>query len=245
MNFRATEFEFRNRFFVIGAIFFLAFACYNLDHVNVSAAAARLMIGDEASTNSPLLGHYVRIFLYGGVLLIALGGLIRSWAEAYLHSSVVHDTAMHSDRIVADGPYRRVRNPLYLGTILLALGMGLMASRLGFVVLAGSMTVFVYRLIWREEAGLEQSHGESYRRYVNAVPRLIPSLRPRVPPGTGRPNWLDGFVGETFFWSFAAAMAVFAFTGNIFYFWIVMGSGFAVYFVQNFFRRSRTPPPPG
>jgi len=243
MTFRATGFEFRNRFFVIGAIFFLAFACYNLDHVNVSEAAARLMLGDEAKANSPMVGHYVRILFYGGVLLITLAALIRSWAEAYLHSSVVHDTAMYSDRIVADGPYRHTRNPLYLGTMLLGLGMGLMASRLGFVVLALGMTLFVYRLILREEAGLLQSQGETYRRYLKAVPRLIPSLRPRVPPGGGKPNWLDGFVGETFFWSFAAAMAVFAFTGNFRYFWIVMGSGFAVYFAQNFFPHLRTPPP--
>jgi len=45
-------------------------------------------------------------------------------AEAYLHSSVVHDSQLHSDRLVADGPYRRVRNPLYLGNILLAFGLG-------------------------------------------------------------------------------------------------------------------------
>lgn len=244
MNFRATEFEFRNRFWVISSIFFLAFACYNLDHVGITQAAARLILGSDTNARSPQAGNYIRMILAGGALLTALGGLIRSWAEAYLHSSVVHDTAMHSDRIVADGPYRRVRNPLYLGNILLAVGMGLMASRLGFVVLAAGMTLFVYRLILREEAGLLQSQGESYRRYFDAVPRLIPSLLPRVPSGEGKPNWLDGFVGEMFFWSFAAAIAAFAFTRNLVYFWIILGFGFAVYFVQGFVRRLRTPLPP-
>lgn len=243
MSFRATEFEFRNRFWLISAIFCVAFNCYFLDHVNMSQAAARLILSHGTKADSPLIDRYVRIILGAGALLVTLGALIRSWAEAYLHSSVVHDAALHSDRIVADGPYRYLRNPLYVGNILLAVGMGLMASRIGFVVLAGGMSLFVYRLILREEAALLQSQGESYRRYFNAVPRMIPSLRPRVPAGGSKPNWRDGFVGEAFFWSFAAAMAVFAITGNFVYFWIVLGSGFAIYFVQNFIRRPRTPPP--
>jgi protein-S-isoprenylcysteine O-methyltransferase Ste14 len=55
--------------------------------------------------------------------------LVRSWAEAYLHSSVVHDSELHTERLMADGPYRYVRNPLHLGLILLAAWMRTMASR--------------------------------------------------------------------------------------------------------------------
>jgi len=78
---------------------------------------------------------------------------------------------------VADGPYRHLRNPLYLGTILLAVAIGTMASRIGFLVLTVGMILFVYRLILREEANLLRSQGESYRRYFEAVPRLIPRSR--------------------------------------------------------------------
>ena len=237
MNFRATDFEFRNRFWMIGVVFGLAFGCYLFDHVNAAFAAARVILGSGIGPDSPLLDRYVRSILAAGAGLAALAGLIRSWAEAYLHSSVVHDAALHSDRLVAEGPYRHVRNPLYLGNILLAVGMGLMASRVGFFVMAAGMTLFVYRLILREENGLLQSQGESYRAYFNAVPRLWPSLRPRFPAGGARPNWLDGFASESFFWSFAAGMAAFVVTENLAYFWIVVGAGFAIYFLQNYIRR--------
>ena len=236
MSWRATDFEFRHRFWIISGTFCLGFSCYAWDHTNASMALARMILG---GLNSPLAGRWIRAILAAGVLLVTLAALVRSWAEAYLHSSVVHDSKLHSDRLVADGPYRRVRNPLYLGNILLAFGMGPMASRTGFLFLVAATVPFVYRLILREEAGLLESQGESYRRYFETVPRLWPSLRARVPAGGGRPNWVDGFTGESFMWSFAMAMAVFDVTLRLAHFWIVMGAGFAVYFLQGWLRKRR------
>jgi protein-S-isoprenylcysteine O-methyltransferase Ste14 len=236
LSWRATEFEFRHRFWIISGTFCLGFSCYAWDHLNASAALARLILG---GLNSPLADRWVRAILAVGALTATLAALVRSWAEAYLHSSVVHDSQLHSDRLVADGPYRRLRNPLYLGNILLALGMGLMASRTGFFVLAGGMTLFVYRLILHEEACLLASQGASYRTYFDTVPRLWPALRPRVPAGAARPNWVDGFVGETCLWSLAIGMAVFDVTLRLAHFWIIMGTGFTVYFLQAWLRKRR------
>lgn len=76
---------------------------------------------------------------------------MRTWGAAYLRSEVVHDSNLRNETLVADGPFRYVRNPLYFGNVLLAAGMGLFASRLGWLILALGMVVFVYRLIGREE----------------------------------------------------------------------------------------------
>ena len=236
MSWRATEFEFRHRFWIISGIFYLGFSCYIWDHMNVCVALVRMILG---GLSSPLAGRLIRAILAVGVLIVTLAALVRSWAEAYLHSSVVHDSELHSDRLVADGPYRRVRNPLYLGNILLAVGMGLMASRTGFFVLVAATVPFVYRLILREEAGLLESQGGGYRRYFETVPRLWPSLRPRVPSGGGRPNWMDGFAGETFVWSFAIGMVVFDITLRLVHFWVIMGAGLVVYFLQAWARKRR------
>ena len=236
MSWRATEFEFRHRFWIISGIFYLGFSCYLWDRGNVSVALARLILG---GLHSPLANRWIRAILAMGVLIVTLAALVRSWAEAYLHSSVVHDSRLHSDRLVADGPYRRVRNPLYLGNILLAVGLGLMASRTGFLVLVVATVPFVYRLILREEASLLESQGDGYRRYFKAVPRLWPFVRPRVPVGGGRPNWVDGCAGETFMWSFAIGMAVFDVTLRLTHFWIIMGAGFAVYSLQAWLRKRR------
>ena len=107
--------------------------------------------------------------------------------------------------------------------------MGLMASRLGFAVLVLGNAVFVYRLIFREEAGLEAAQGENYSAYCAAVPRLIPALFPRVPSAGSVPNYAAGFLGELFFWAFTASLLVFAVTLNLKLYFCVIVSAFVVY----------------
>jgi protein-S-isoprenylcysteine O-methyltransferase Ste14 len=243
MSFAATDFEFKQRFWFIGAIIFLGFFCYQFDKTNFAAALAHKILGPGVAqagqlvTDSPLFDRYQLAIIAAGAAIVALGALVRSWAESYLHSSIVHDAAIHSDQLVAEGPYRDLRNPLYLGNDLLAIGLGTLASRLGFVVMVAGMIVFTYRLILREEAGLLATQGESYRRYFNAVPRLWPSLRPRIPSGGAQPNWRDGFSGEIFFWSFAAAMLAFVVTQRASVLWTVIAIGFAIYFLQAYLRK--------
>jgi protein-S-isoprenylcysteine O-methyltransferase Ste14 len=239
LNFQATEFEFRYRFWVIAGIFWLAFWLYFVDHKNASVALAQLILG-HANAQSPWLDHYITAIFAVGTLIVFLAASVRTWAEAYLHSTIVHDSELHASSVVADGPYRHLRNPLYLGTIMLSIGMGLLASRSGFVVLVAGMIFFNYRLILREEGNLLQSQGETYRRYFAAVPRLLPSLRPRLPASGAKPNWRDAFSSEIFMWGPAVAMAVFTLTGRLAYFWIIFGIGFTIYFLQDFLR-SRKP----
>lgn len=236
MSFQATEFEFRTRFWFIFGIFWLGFLLYFIDHVNVAVALSRLVLGGHPDESSSRFGHSVTGFFALGTLSVALGALIRSWAESYLHSSIVHDARLHGEQLVADGPYRHVRNPLYIGNLFLATGVGLLASRSGFLFISIGMWVFVYRLILREETTLLQSQGEGYRRYLDAVPRLLPSVLPCVPAGGAKPNWLDGFTGELFMWSGTAAMAVFTATRSPLYFWLVFGIGMAIYFLQGYLR---------
>jgi protein-S-isoprenylcysteine O-methyltransferase Ste14 len=222
-GFRATETEFRQRFWFIGAIFAAGFGCYYIDPHRAAEG----------------LGVAPRAVLAVGSGLVFAAALLRSWAEAYLHSSIVHDAQLHADRVVADGPYRFVRNPLYLGTILLAVGMGTLASRLGFLMMSIGMTLFALRLVLREEGELLQSQGESYRRYLAAVPRLLPSPWPRLPAGGAHPNWLDGLTGETFMWGFGVALAGYTATGSPTVLWGVMAGSFAAYFLQKRLRRAR------
>ena len=238
MSFQATKAEFENRFWIIGGVFSIGFPLYALDHVNAAEALTRVIVG-PAGMSSPRANSVIRAIFAAAALIVTAAALLRSWAEAYLHSSVVHDSALHSESLVADGPYRYVRNPLYLGNVLLAAGMGTMASRVGFFFILIGMTLVVYRLILREEASLAESQGAGFLRYCDAVPRLLPALRPRVPAGGTRPNWLDGLTGESFMWGCAAGIAVFAATLQLLHFWLIMGAGFAVYFLQSFWR-SRT-----
>ena len=194
--FRASEFEFRHRFWFIGGLFWLGFSCYSFDHENSAAALAKFFWGHSFNLDSPADAHDLRLIFAFAALLAVLAAAIRTWAAASLHSTVVHDHALHSEALVADGPFRWMRNPLYLGGVLLAACFGLVASRLGWFLMTFGHTFFYHRLIGREEAALTASQGKSFRAYCAAVPRFFPSLRPRVPSSGARPRWGQAFAGE-------------------------------------------------
>jgi len=213
---QATLFEFRHRWWVIFFIFCASFWSYFFDPVNSGQAIADTLgkwSGRAATRND------YRLIFAAGAFLVALASLWRTWGTSYLRAEVMRDARVRTEKLVADGPYRHVRNPLYLGNILLAAGLGLMASRTGFAILVLGLTVFVLRLILREEAELREHQGEPYRRYCAAVPRLVPSLLPRVAAGGNVPQWGQGFRAELMYWMFAVAMGAFAWTLNIKIFW--------------------------
>jgi len=233
----ASNLEFRYRFWIIAAIFWVGFSLYAIDHKNSGHALAQSLGHLHGATNSSL-DHRL---IFGVAALIAiLASAIRTWGTAYLRPEVMVSMRLHSARLVADGPYRFVRNPLYLGNILIALAMGLMASRLGLAVLVVGNAIFVYRLILREEANLEATQGDSYRAYCAAVPRLIPALRPRVPTAGGVPDFWAGLLGELFFWTFTASLVVFAVTMNQSLYYWVLGSALLVYLISLFAIKRRS-----
>jgi protein-S-isoprenylcysteine O-methyltransferase Ste14 len=228
---KATQWEFTNRAMVFGLIFGCAFPLYALDQQNISAALAN-SVAERTSWNADLLARSLYV---AAALLMALAALLRTWASSYLHASVVYASQVRSDALVADGPYRWVRNPLYFANILMAIALGALMSRLGFVFAVGVMALFCYRLIFREEGELAVTQGESYRAYCLAVPRLWPALSARIPAAGNQPRWKDGLKAESWYWGFAVALTAFAATlqfkiflalvaASLILFWIVSAS---------------------
>lgn len=225
---KATDFEFRNRWWVFSAIFALAFTSYMVDHVNAGAGAVDWLMRHFGRTATD--DNY-RIIFALGALLVAAAALIRTWATSHLNAEVMRDARVHTERIVADGPYRYVRNPLYLANILMAAGVGVMASRTGFVILLVGMTIFVIRLLLREEDELRRDRGESYQQYCEAVPRLLPFIVPRIPAAGNPARWGQGFRAELMYWLCSIAIGVFAITLNIKYFWAIFIVAVAISFL--------------
>lgn len=217
----ATGFEFRHRYWFIFGIFWLSFGLYNVDPVNAAAALAGL----AADPRSNAFRWELRALFLVGALLTAAGAGLRTWGTAYLRPEVMRDHRLHAERLTADGPFRHVRNPLYLGNILMAAGMGLSASRMGAATLVALMTLFGCRLILREEAALEAAQGEDYAAYRAAVPRLLPALRPRVPASGNEPAWGPAFLAEAMIWFFALALGALAVTLSEHLFWILLAAG--------------------
>jgi protein-S-isoprenylcysteine O-methyltransferase Ste14 len=221
---RATAFEFRHRFWIIAALFTQAFALYAIDHRNAAVAMAARIHRD------PWLAGARGLFAAGALCAI-LGAALRTWASAYLRSAVVHDEALHTEGLVADGPYRLVRNPLYLGVLLLALGMAPAACRSGAAILLAGIWLFQGRLIGREEAELALTQGEGFRAYLAAVPRLWPALSPRVRTAGRTPHWGQAFLGEGFLWIFALALTAFAIENDSRILGATCAAGFLAYFL--------------
>ena len=239
---RATDFEFRHRFWFICLTYFVGFVCYNLDHLNAIEALALWMFRrSDPHLNSLAARHALQSLFAFAAMLVTAAAWIRTWGGAYLRTEVVHDSAVHTEKLVADGPFRHLRNPLYFGNLLMAAGIAALASRTGVVVLILGNLLIVLRLIGREEAALVESQGESYRAYLAAVPRLWPSLRPRLPAGGMQPKWSQAFLGEAWVWTFALNGFLFAWKLNshLYYtiLWVSGGAYFLMWYVLGRLRR--------
>lgn len=142
------------------------------------------------------------------ILLFAFAGaLLRTWGAAYLGASTVKRGGMISHRVVADGPYRYVRNPLYLGTILHTIALAFLMRPEAALLCVVLITLLQMRLIGREEPFLIQQQGEAYRAYLEEVPRILPSVKPVTAPHMSQPNWKQGVLSEVYMLGVAISFA--------------------------------------
>jgi protein-S-isoprenylcysteine O-methyltransferase Ste14 len=132
-----------------------------------------------------------------GAVIVALGELLRLWGVH--HIGVISRT--RSDRLgplIDTGPFSLVRNPLYLGNILLWLGFALSARLVWLAPLVGLLLAFEYHAIVRwEERLLESRLGPAYLTYMQRVPRWVPLLGPPTAlAGAARFSWGETFLSE-------------------------------------------------
>ena len=93
-------------------------------------------------------------------------------------------------RLVAVGPYRWVRNPIYLAALLAVLGEAWLFLSVPLLVYAGVMAIFFHLFVTGyEERTLRRTFSESYEQYIRTVPRWIPRppTRSTGPRHTRRP----------------------------------------------------------
>lgn len=107
------------------------------------------------------------------VLLGGLVGLLGLWLRAYAAGF------LHKQEVLAvSGPYAYTRNPLYLGSAILALGAAIaMRSLISASVLLAYFTVFYSIVMHREEKELRLHHGAAFEEYARTVPLFLPHLR--------------------------------------------------------------------
>jgi protein-S-isoprenylcysteine O-methyltransferase Ste14 len=103
-----------------------------------------------------------------GALVGAIGLGLRAYAAGYLHKQEV---------LTVTGPYAYTRNPLYLGSAIMALGAGIAArSWVSISILILYFAIFYSMVMRREERELHSRHGASFEEYARAVPLFVPRL---------------------------------------------------------------------
>lgn len=133
-----------------------------------------------------------------GLGFIALSLIIRLWATKNLGRRIPRKykpgARLH---LVVEGPYRLVRNPLYIGNILAIMGLCILSGLLWFVPIVFAYFFLHYSLVVRyEEYKLSVLFGREYGIYCQKVPRWIPQFsRIREAKG-GSLKWSGALRGE-------------------------------------------------
>ena len=112
--------------------------------------------------------------LLAGLPLAILGEGIRTWSSGVI---------VKNRELATEGPYALVRNPLYVGSFVMGLGLAVMSGSPVLVALMAVLFPLVYGgLIRKEEKYLLGAYGQAFRDYCARVPRFVPSFRGWPPP---------------------------------------------------------------
>ena len=101
-----------------------------------------------------------------GLPLSVLGLWLRAWAAGHLEKNI---------RLAESGPYAHVRNPLYLGTALVAAGLVVASRRWLLAVLLAAVFIFIYLPVIE----LEEQHLRNLFPSFDSYARRVPALWPR------------------------------------------------------------------
>ena len=130
-----------------------------------------LMMLYYARPNSP--------YFFLGTVLIAIGEIIRLRSVSFAGGET-RTMNVGASSICKSGPYSIVRNPLYIGNMMIYVGFALVAGSV-YVVTISSIT-FVYffiqysLIISLEEEALEEKFGDEYITYKKLVPSILPKI---------------------------------------------------------------------
>jgi protein-S-isoprenylcysteine O-methyltransferase Ste14 len=148
-------------------------------------------------------------------LIAAKGMIFRVWGAACLGPATVIHAQMKGDALVVSGPYRYLRNPLYIGLWAMTAALAFLMPVSGALFVLLAVPLFLLRLTLGEEAFLAGELGQPYQEYRRAVPRLIPRLRTALPPSGNKPQWLRAILSELTSIGVFLAMAVFSWSYNL------------------------------
>ena len=136
-----------------------------------------------------------------GFLIAVTGEFIRFWGVSWAGSETRTTGSVGGTFLIVSGPFAYVRNPLYVGNILLYFGLGIMSFAIfPYLQIVAIIFFFVqYHFIVKEEEGyLASVYGKDYEAYVKNVPRFFPKFIAYKVQNLQQPpfNWKGGLKSE-------------------------------------------------
>jgi len=111
-----------------------------------------------------------------GIALVGFGAAGRAWATAFI-------SGHKSERMITTGPYSMCRNPLYLFSWMIGVGIGFCTETFTAPLILGSgLFALNHFQIKAEEKHLASAFGHEYQAYLATVPRFFPSFRNYTEP---------------------------------------------------------------
>jgi len=130
-----------------------------------------------------------------GFVVILPGVLIRLWGTKHIGRRM--PWVRKGKHLITTGPYAIVRNPLYIGNIMIAIGLSLFSELVWFVPIVFIYLFILYHLVARyEEKKLSERWGNDYMEYMRVVPRWIPKFGGLGEAWTGGFKWKDTLRSE-------------------------------------------------
>ena len=131
-----------------------------------------------------------------GIVCVLGGYALRVWASSYIAATIVWTQDVQLGELTVSGPYRFTRNPLYLGNLLQAMGIGILGPWPVFALLTLLMAAYCFVLISVEEPHLARKNGAAYEAYRAKVSQFVPVLGRVAPDGGRHGAWRAGLKSE-------------------------------------------------
>jgi protein-S-isoprenylcysteine O-methyltransferase Ste14 len=115
-----------------------------------------------------LLAHPTTLSMIAGTVIAVLGLAIRAFASGHVKKNEV---------LTVSGPYAYTRNPLYFGSLVLAIGFAVASRSWWVVLIALAMFFAIYFPVIRSEEQFLRAKFPEFSQYADRVPLLFPQFR--------------------------------------------------------------------
>ena len=164
----------------LAAVVLVSFAAFWFGGIVIYA----ILQGWIAFLSIPVADWFRLIMVLAGLLSIVFAVWVyRALGKNWIHPLESELREKGEGVLVTTGPYRYVRNPIYLGAFSLIVAQALVAANWLVLLPALPIIMVIYMQISGEEATLTERFGDEYREYMKRTPRIVPRLMQKHPRG--------------------------------------------------------------